>query len=92
MLAGLTFTATGSAVPLRVMVCADGEALSVIVMVAVKEPAITGVKLTVTVQLLPAARLAGQLFDSLKLFASVPDRIIPEMFSAASPVLEIVAV
>ena len=44
MVAGLTLTATGGAIPLKRMVCADGDALSVIVTAAVKEPAITGVK------------------------------------------------
>jgi len=43
------------------MVRADGDALSVIVMAAMKEPAITGVKSAVMVQLFPAARLVGQL-------------------------------
>ena len=44
MVAGLTLTATGGAVLLKMMVCVDGDALSVIVMTAVKEPAIPGVK------------------------------------------------
>jgi len=86
--AGLTLTVTGGAVPLKTMVCADGDALSVIVMAAVKEPAITGVKSSVIVQLFPAARLVGQLLDSLKLLASIPDRVIVEIFRAVLPVLE----
>jgi len=44
IVAGLTLAATGGAIPLKRMVCADGDALSVIVTAAVKEPAITGVK------------------------------------------------
>jgi len=92
VVAGLTLTATGGAVPLKTMVCADGDALSVIVMAAVKEPVMTGVKLAIIVQLLPAARLVGQLLDSLKLLASIPDRVIVEIFSAVIPVLESVTV
>jgi hypothetical protein len=64
VVAGLTLTTTGGAVPLKMMVCTDGAALSVIVMTEVKEPAITGVKSAVIMQLLPAARLVGQLLDS----------------------------
>jgi hypothetical protein len=90
--AGLTLTMTGGAVPFRVMVCADGDALSVIVMAAVKEPDVTGVKSPIIVQLLPAARLAGQLLDSLKLFAPIPDRVIVEILRAELPVLESVTV
>jgi len=91
MVAGLTLTATGGAVPFKVMVRADGDALSVIVMAAMKEPAITGVKSAVMVQLFPAARLVGQLLDSLKLLALIPDRVIVEI-SAVLAVLESVAV
>jgi hypothetical protein len=86
--AGLTFTATGGAVPLRTMSCADGDALSVTVIAAVKEPATTGVKSAVIVQMFPAARLVGQLLDSLKLVASIPDRLMAEIISAAFPELE----
>jgi hypothetical protein len=92
IVAGLTLTATGGAIPLKRMVCADGDALSVIVTAAVKEPAITGVKWAVSVQLFPAARFVGQLLDSLKLLASIPDRVIVEIFSAVLPVLESVTV
>jgi hypothetical protein len=88
MVAGLTLTATGGAVPLKMMVCADGDAVVVIVIAAVKEPAITGVKSAVIVQLLPAARLVRQLVDSLKLVASIPERVIAEILSAVLPVLE----
>jgi hypothetical protein len=92
VVAGLTLTATGGAAPLKMMVCADGDALSVIVMAAVKRPAVTGLKLAVIVQLFPAARLIGQLLDSLKLLASIPDRVIVEIFSGVSPVSESVTV
>jgi hypothetical protein len=85
---GLTLTSMGGAVPLKIVLCADGDALSVMVMAAVKEPVITGVKLAVILQLPPAARLVGQLLDSVKLAASIPDRAIAEIFSAALPVLE----
>jgi hypothetical protein len=88
MVAGLAFTATGSAVPLRVIVCTDGDALSVIVMAAVKEPPVSGVKPAVITQLFSAARLVGQLLDSLKLVASIPDRLMAEILRAAVPVLE----
>jgi hypothetical protein len=88
VVAGLTFTATGGTVPLKIMICADEDALSLIVMAAVKEPAIKGVKSAVIAQLLPATRLVGQLLDSLKLVASIPDRVIAEILSAALPVLE----
>lgn len=90
--AGLTLTAIGGAVPLKLTFCADGDALSVIVMAAVKEPGITGVKSAVIVQPFPAGRLVGQLLDSLKLLASIPDRLIVEIFSAVLPVLESVTI
>ena len=90
--AGLTLIATGGAVPLKMMVCADWEAFSVIVTDAVKEPAITGVKCAVIVQLFSAARVVGQLLDSLKLLSSIPDRVIVEIFSAVLPVSESVMV
>jgi len=76
VVAGLTLTATGGTVPFKVMACVDGSALSLIVIAAVKEPAITGVKVAVIMQLFPAVRLVGQLLDSLKLLASIPDRVI----------------
>ena len=44
VIAGLTLTAMGGAVPLKVTDCVDGDALSVIVMAEVKDPAVTGVK------------------------------------------------
>jgi len=49
------------------------------------------VKSAVMVQLFPAARLVGQLLDSLKLLALIPDRVIVEI-SAVLAVLESVAV
>jgi len=69
--AGLTLTATEGAVPLRRMISSDWDALSLIVMYAVKEPAIAGLKLTVIVQLLPGASSIEQLLNSLKLFALI---------------------
>ncbi len=42
--AGFTVTATEDALPLRLMVWVDGAALSMIVAVALYEPAITGLK------------------------------------------------
>ena len=49
------------------MVCADCDVLFVIVMAAVKLPAVKGVNSAVIVQSFLAARLIGQLLDSLKL-------------------------
>ena len=43
-------------------------------------------------QLFLAARLVGQLLDSLKLLALIPDKVIVEIFSAVLPVLESVTV
>lgn len=92
MVAGLTPTATGGAVPLKAMIRVDKDTSSVIVMAAMKDPTTTGVKSAVMVQLFPATRLVGQLLDSLKLLASVPDRVIVEIFSTVLAVLESVTV
>ena len=46
-----------------------------------------GLNPTVMVQKLPAARLGGQLSDSLKRFSPEPVRAIPEIASAEVPVL-----
>jgi len=48
-------------VPLRVIVCGEPVALSVIVMVAGSEPDVVGAKCPWMMQLAPAARLAPQL-------------------------------
>ena len=64
-----------------------GEALSLTVTIAEYEPGTSGLKPVVMVQKLPTARLGGQLLDSLKRLAPVPITAMPEMFSAALPVL-----
>ncbi len=74
------------------MVCVDGDALSVMVIAAVKDPAMAGLNLAVIVQLLPVARVVEQSLDSLKLVISLPERTIFEMTNALLPVLRRVAV
>jgi hypothetical protein len=69
-------------VPLREMVCGLPAALSVTETVPLALPVIVGVKVTFTVQELPAARLDPQLLVSEK-----PElAVIPEIVSAAVPV------
>ena len=51
----------GAPVPLRVTDCGLAGALSAKVMAPLRLPVAVGAKLTATVQLAPAARLAGQL-------------------------------
>ena len=53
-------------VPLSATVCGLLLPLSVIVSVAVRKPRAAGVKLTEIVQLLPAARVVGQLLLRVK--------------------------
>jgi len=56
-----------------------GMALSVIVMAAMKEPAITGVKSAVMVQLFPAARLVGAVVGLVKAVGVDSGRVIVEI-------------
>jgi hypothetical protein len=67
----------------------DGSATAVAVTVSVAErdPLATGVKVTVIVQLAPAAMLDPQPFVSLKSLGSAPVIEMPVMLKAALPVL-----
>src|SRR5947199_59778 len=60
--------------------------------VAPRPFAATGVKVTLMVQLAPAARLAGQVLVWAKSPALVPVTLTPLMFSAAVPLLVSVTV
>ena len=72
----------GTPVPASVTVCGVVGALSVTVSVPVREPVAEGVKRTVIVHEVPAARLAPQAFVSEK----SPVAAIPLMASGAFPV------
>jgi len=80
--------AVGTApVPLKLTVCGLLLALSVMVRVALREPAAAGVKVTVIGQLPPDATLAPQVFVWEKSPMFVPVMVMPEMASVAVPVL-----
>src|SRR5271157_1291853 len=80
--------AVGTApVPLKLTVCGLLLALSVMVRVALREPAAAGVKLTVIVQFPPELTLAPQVFVWEKSPMFVPVMVMPEMASVAVPVL-----
>jgi hypothetical protein len=68
-------------VPLRETICGLPVALSTTESVPFKVPVLPGVKVTLTVQLAPDARMEPQLSVSPKLAVAV----IPEMFSVAVP-------
>src|SRR5579864_6083787 len=70
-------------VPLSDAVCGLPVAESVMVTAPVRAPDCDGVKVTLTVQLAPAARLAGQLLVSAK----SPPAAMLVMFSADPPLL-----
>jgi hypothetical protein len=79
-LVGLVVTVVGAAVavPDRVTTCGEFDALSVTAMFPVKFPAVVGANAALTVQLAPAARVAGATGqaivigdDSLKLVLAV---------------------
>jgi hypothetical protein len=75
------------AVPLRATVCGELLALSVACRVAVRFPATTGLKLTVTTHDPPTARLLPQALVCTNELASVPVMLMPVSASAAVPEL-----
>jgi hypothetical protein len=79
-----------TAVPVRLAVCGLLVALSVTVSVAVRVPAAVGVKVTLIVQLAPAASELPQLFDSAKSPGLVP--VIATLAMVAGPVPVLVSV
>ncbi len=74
-------------VPEKVTDCGLPVALSVRVRAAVKDPLAAGVKVTLIVQLAPAATLAPQLLVCAKSLGLVPVMAILVMLKAALPVL-----
>ena len=78
--------------PLRLVVCGEPAALSATEIEAVKLAAEAGVKVTEIVQFAPAASDVPQVVVWLKSLGLAPARVIPEMVSAALPVLLSVAV
>ena len=80
-------------VPLRVTECGEPEAESLNVREALRAPAALGVKVTATVQLLPAARLLPQvLLLTTKSPTFVPVTAMLLIESAALPVFDNVIV
>jgi hypothetical protein len=75
-------------VPLRETRCGLPDPLLVMVKVPVRKPAAAGVKVTVIMQLAPAASVAAQL----ELRAKLPEMAIALIVRPASPVLESVTV
>jgi hypothetical protein len=69
-------------VPLKPTVCVVGDALSVIVMVAVREPLAPGLNVTLIVQCEFAATLPAQLSVSVKSLPSAPEKAMLEIVSA----------
>src|SRR5882762_441666 len=88
-LAGLKPTVGEGAepVPLRLIVCGLAGALSVMLIEAVRLPAAPGVKVTLMVQLAPAATELPQLSVSAKSPVLVPVMAMLETFSAPAPLL-----
>ena len=86
-LPGETLATAAVPVPVRLMVCGLPVALSVRVTAAVKEPLAAGVKVTLTVQLAPAATLAPQVLVWAKLPALAPVSAWLVRVYAALPVL-----
>jgi hypothetical protein len=74
-------------VPERVTVCGLPEALSLRVRAAVKDAALAGVKVTLMLQLPPAATLPPQLLLCAKSLGLVPASARLLMLKAALPVL-----
>jgi hypothetical protein len=74
-------------VPARLTLCGLPEALSVTMMPAVRVPAADGLKVTLIVQLAPAAKLDPQLFVCAKSLALAPDTAMPVILKAAAPEL-----
>src|SRR5207302_1122473 len=73
--------------PLRVTICGLPVALSVMVMAAVRLPAAPGVKLTLMVQLAPAATEVPQVSVWAKSPVLVPVTAMLETLSAPAPLL-----
>ena len=74
--------------PLNAAVCGLPLALSVTATLAVRVPVAVGLNVTLIVQLVPAARLAPQVWVWVKSPLLVPVMAMPLMLSAAVPVLE----
>jgi hypothetical protein len=74
-------------VPLTGTICGLPMALSITSIVAVREPVVLGVNVTLMLQLAPPATLFPQLFVCAKSVESAPLTIIPFNSSARLPVL-----
>jgi hypothetical protein len=79
------------AVPVNALVCGEPAALSLTLSVAESLPAAVGSNVTEMLHEAPAAREVPQLFDDVKAAVFAPVRVIPEIVSAALPVLLSVA-
>jgi len=79
-------------VPVSVTVCGLIGALSVIAMVPLRVPVAVGVRVTLIVQLAPAARLAPHVFVTPKSEEFVPVTLMLEMARLTLPVFERVTV
>jgi hypothetical protein len=89
---GERLAADTAPVPVRLTLWGLPLALSARVMAAVRVPLAAGVKVTLIVQLAPAATLAPQLLVWAKSLALVPVSAMLEMLKAEFPVLFIVTV
>src|SRR2546426_433168 len=87
-LAGDRLTTGAMPVPLRAAICGLPEALSVTTSAAERAPRALGLKVTLIVQLAPAARLVPQLLLRAKSLLFGPVIATPLIFSAWLPVLE----
>jgi hypothetical protein len=85
--AGVKLSVGAVAVPLRATVWGELPALSVALSVAERLPAVVGLKVTVTTQEPPAARLVPHALVSLNEVAFVPVMLILVSASAAVPAL-----
>jgi hypothetical protein len=79
---------TPAPVPLRAAVCGEPTALSVTVIEADRVPAREGMKVTETLQLAPAPKVAGQVLVWLKSEAFVPTIVMLVRLTASLPGLE----
>src|ERR1700682_2068234 len=79
-------------VPLRVTWCGLPDALSTIAIAALRSPVAVGLKVTLMLQLPPAARVPPHVFVWTKSFAFAPTTATLVIASVASPVLRSVAV
>jgi hypothetical protein len=89
---GERLTAGAVPVPVRLTVWVAGLALSVTVKVALCEPLAVGVKVTLKVQLPPAATVAPQLLVCAKSLLFVPVMVTLVTLSLALPVLHSIMV